>query len=53
VAIVGYSYQLSMASTTIPKYLATTKIGEKGQLTIPKEFREDLGLEAGSPLSGA
>jgi AbrB family looped-hinge helix DNA binding protein len=32
------------------EYLATTKIGEKGQLTVPKEFREDLGLGAGTPF---
>jgi len=32
------------------EYLATTKIGEKGQLTVPKEFREDLGLGAGAPF---
>ena len=36
---------------SVPKYLTSTKIGEKGQLTIPKEFREDLGLEAGAPLA--
>jgi hypothetical protein len=28
------------------EYLATTRIGEKGQLTVPKQFREDLGLGA-------
>lgn len=33
------------------KYLTTTKIGEKGQLTIPIEFRDDLGLETGAPLA--
>jgi AbrB family looped-hinge helix DNA binding protein len=33
------------------EYLTTTKIGEKGQLTVPKQFREDLGLENGSPFS--
>ena len=33
------------------KYLTTTKIGEKGQLTVPKQFREDLGLGYGQ--SGA
>jgi AbrB family looped-hinge helix DNA binding protein len=33
------------------EYLTTTKIGEKGQLTVPKEFREDLGLESGSPFA--
>jgi AbrB family looped-hinge helix DNA binding protein len=32
------------------EFLATTKIGEKGQLTVPKEFREDLGLGAGAPF---
>ena len=26
------------------EYLTTAKIGEKGQLTVPKQFREDLGL---------
>lgn len=33
------------------EYLATTRIGEKGQLTVPKQFREDLGLENGSPFA--
>jgi len=35
----------------ILEYLATTKIGEKGQLTVPKRFRQDLGLGAGSPFA--
>lgn len=33
------------------EYLATTKIGEKGQLTVPKQFREDLGLGTGAPFA--
>lgn len=33
------------------EYLTTTKIGEKGQLTVPKQFREDLGLIDGSPFA--
>ena len=33
------------------EYLTTTKIGEKGQLTVPKQFREDLGLETGAPFA--
>ena len=33
------------------EYLTTTKIGEKGQLTVPKEFREDLGLASGAPFA--
>src|SRR4029077_4171987 len=33
------------------EYLTTTKIGEKGQLTVPKQFRKDLGLGNGSPFA--
>ena len=33
------------------EYLATTKIGEKGQLTVPKQFRQDLGLGTGAPFA--
>lgn len=33
------------------EYLATTRIGQKGQLTIPKQFRHDLGLATGAPLA--
>ena len=32
------------------EYLTTTKIGEKGQVTVPKQFRENLGLGTGAPL---
>jgi len=31
--------------------MTTTKIGEKGQLTVPKQFREDLGLGIGAPFA--
>jgi AbrB family looped-hinge helix DNA binding protein len=33
------------------EYLTTTRIGEKGQITIPKEYRDGLGLESGSPIA--
>ena len=33
------------------EYLTTTKIGEKGQLTVPKQFRDDLGLGNGAPFA--
>jgi AbrB family looped-hinge helix DNA binding protein len=33
------------------EYLASTKIGEKGQITVPKQFREDLGLQSGAPFT--
>jgi len=32
------------------EYLTTTKIGEKGQVTVPKQFRESLGLGTGAPF---
>jgi AbrB family looped-hinge helix DNA binding protein len=33
------------------EYLTTTRIGEKDQLTVPKQFRQDLGLRTGSPFA--
>ena len=36
---------------TLLEYMTTTKIGEKGQLTVPKQFREDLGLGIGAPFA--
>lgn len=33
------------------EYLATARIGEKGQLTVPKEYRNELGLETGAPMT--
>jgi AbrB family looped-hinge helix DNA binding protein len=39
------------SAAPILEYLNTTKIGEKGQLTVPKQFREELGLEAGAPFA--
>jgi AbrB family looped-hinge helix DNA binding protein len=39
------------ATTPIVQFLATTIIGEKGQLTVPKQFRDDLRLEPGAPVT--
>ena len=40
------------AETIIPvEFLATTRLGEKGQLTVPKEYRDALQLEAGAPVA--
>src|ERR1700690_1549249 len=51
--MVGYSYQepkMAIRQATL-EYLTTTKIGEKGQVTVPKQFREDLGLGDGAPFA--
>ena len=41
-----------MATQETPlQFLTTTRIGEKGQLTVPKQFREDLGLGTGAPFA--
>jgi AbrB family looped-hinge helix DNA binding protein len=40
---------MATRQTTL-QYLTTTKIGEKGQLTVPKQFRKDLGLGTGAPF---
>lgn len=39
------------AQQPVLEYLTTTKIGEKGQVTVPKQFRENLGLESGAPFA--
>jgi AbrB family looped-hinge helix DNA binding protein len=41
---------LSTQNVTL-EYLATTRIGEKSQLTVPKQFRQDLGLASGAPFA--
>jgi AbrB family looped-hinge helix DNA binding protein len=41
---------MATGDTTL-EYLTTTRIGEKGQLTVPKQFREDLGLASGAPFA--
>ena len=33
------------------EYVSHTRIGEKGQLTIPKRYRDELGLATGSPVA--
>src|ERR1035437_5880450 len=33
------------------EYVANTRIGEKGQLTILKQYRDDLGLGAGASVA--
>jgi AbrB family looped-hinge helix DNA binding protein len=30
------------------EFLASTKLGKKGQITVPKQFREDLGIGIGA-----
>lgn len=40
------------AETALPiEFLSTTYLGEKGQLTIPKQYREAFTLKAGAPLA--
>lgn len=33
------------------EYVADSRIGEKGQLTIPKQYRDELGLGTGAPVA--
>jgi len=49
--VVGFSYSSMATHNSTLEYLTTTKIGEKGQLTVPKQFREDLGLGNGAPFA--
>jgi AbrB family looped-hinge helix DNA binding protein len=40
-----------MSNSSTVEFLAMTTMGEKGQVTVPKEFRDALGLESGSPMA--
>ena|ERR1700676_4055597 len=40
-----------MASNPTLEFLTTTKIGEKGQVTVPKQFRRELQLGTGAPFA--
>src|SRR5262245_37719627 len=33
------------------EFLTVTRLGEKGQLTVPKEYRDALQLETGAPVA--
>lgn len=42
----------SRSDATLPVvYLTTARLGEKGQITVPKEYRDAVGLEAGAPIT--
>ena len=42
----------SPEETSIPvEYLTTARLGEKGQITLPKAYRDTIALEVGAPIS--
>src|SRR5215470_14700017 len=38
-------------SAKLVEYLATTRLGERGTMTLPKEYRDALKLDAGAPMA--
>ena len=44
-----------MASPTEPampvEYLTTARLGEKGQITLPKAYRDAMALDTGAPIT--
>jgi AbrB family looped-hinge helix DNA binding protein len=40
-----------MSHSSTVEFLTTTRIGEKGQVTVPKQFREELGLDTGASFA--
>src|SRR5215467_953826 len=38
-------------SAKLVEYLATTRLGERGTMTLPKEYRKSLKLDAGAPMT--
>lgn len=42
---------MSPQTTPLVEYLSTTRMGEKGQLTVPKEYRDAIRLAPGAPVA--
>ncbi len=42
------AFPLMAANKPIVEYVTTTKIRDKGRLTIPKQLRDDLGFKPGT-----
>lgn len=42
---------MSTEAAPLVEYLVTTRMGEKGQLTLPKEYRDAIRLEPGAPVA--
>ena len=42
---------MSAEATPLVEYLSTTRMGEKGQVTVPKEYRDAIRLEPGAPVA--
>ena len=42
---------MSTESAPLVEFLATTRVGEKGQLTLPKEYRDAIRLEPGATVA--
>jgi AbrB family looped-hinge helix DNA binding protein len=38
-------------SGKLVEYLATTRLGERGTMTLPKEYRDSLNLGTGAPMT--
>ena len=38
-------------SPELIEYIVTTRLGERGTMTLPKEYRDALQLDAGAPVS--
>ena len=38
-------------ATKLVEYLMTTRLGERGTMTLPKEYRDALKLETGAPVT--
>ena len=42
---------MTLETADTVEFLATTRLGEKGQLTVPKEYRRSMALDAGAPIA--
>lgn len=43
--------QTATEKGSLVSYITTMRLSEKGQLVLPKEFRDEQGLKVGSPIA--
>ena len=51
IVVAGLKYRPWQSITFLLEYVATTKLGRKGQLTVPKQVRDDLRWGSGAPVA--
>jgi AbrB family looped-hinge helix DNA binding protein len=51
IVVAGLKISVMSVHNPLLEYVTTTKLGGKGQLTVPKQIRDDLGWGSVAPVA--